>query len=103
MKTYTVNTYYNGEPLALEINIPTPKQLQAAVTYERFNCRILISNFSRQGKESYTVARLERETNETLIRLGFEWKSKAAPNMIEDCTNRQDAISMAEAMILNRY
>jgi hypothetical protein len=89
MKSYT--------QLHFTVNVPTPNELQSESSFG--DAKIVISHF-RDGQ--YAVARFERETDQKLIDIGFDFKSVADQKDVFSFfgkTARSDVIRKAFALL----
>lgn len=96
MKTYKVPQFTCGDDIELEINVPTPKELQA--TTERDYIRVIITNLSYGAKVQYGVAfyRKDREGNWPL-------KAEFPADTFTGRRARQDALDRASEYLVGRF
>lgn len=101
-KVYNEKVWSAGEYHPVVVKVPTPREMQATSETEDF--KVLISNFTmRGGVNDYTVALMEKETDPTLIRMGFKFKSRAEQYNIYRFNGRharECAISRASSLLM---
>lgn len=101
MKTYYVMRTLMGQDVAVQVNVPSHKELQKIS--DRGDIRVVITNFSYSDKQEFSVAKFELEDNEPMIRLGFRFKTQANPEDVMRFSGknaRLDVIDWAADMLI---